>query len=195
MRLHAIISTAIAIALLLPACGGSTPVRTHYLLRATAHSGPTQTGEPPRVGVARVVVAPYLDQAGLVVATGTNEVRPARNHVWAEPLDEGLRLYLRAEISRALGEEVALARGTGDRWEYSVEVFFEQFHGTLDGRALLEATYRVHTAGAEPAEYRFSREASLSRSGYGGLVEAERKLAAELAAAIAASLRARGAAP
>ena len=100
MRAIALVSV-----LLLVACGGSAPARTQYLLRSQATEGTVRVDTPARVGLGRVVVAPYLDQAGVVMETAPNEVTPARHHSWAEPLDEGALVFLRAEISAALGED------------------------------------------------------------------------------------------
>lgn len=183
----------LATTLLLLACGGSAPARTQYLLRAqgTPDAGPVRVDVPARVGLARVMVAPYLDQAGIVVQTAPHEVTPAQHHTWAEPLGEAMRIFLRAELSAALAEEVGLDASDRRRWTYAVEVFVEQLHGTLAGDAVLVARYRIDpaAAGNAPSGYRFARTAPLAREGYGGLVEAEAGLLRELAAAIAASLR------
>ena len=185
MRAIALVSV-----LLLLACGGSAPARTQYLLRAQAPEGTVRLDTPARVGLGRVVVAPYLDQAGIVMETAANQVTPARHHTWAEPLADAAAIFLRAELSIALGEEVGLNPADRSLWKYTVEVFVEQLHGTMAGQAALVATYRIapRAAGSAPAEYRFSRSAPLAREGYGGLVEAEARLLRELAAAIAASV-------
>jgi uncharacterized lipoprotein YmbA len=182
---------ALSLALLLVACGGSAPVRTHYLLRAATQERAARVEGPARVGLARVVVAPYLDQSGIVVESAAREIRPARNHQWAEPLGDGLLFLLRAELSQALGEDVGLNSADRGRWEHGVEVFVEQLHGTMAGEALLVADFRITSAAApgEVAEYRFARSPALAREGYPGLVDAEAELARQLAQAIADSLR------
>jgi uncharacterized lipoprotein YmbA len=118
-------------------------------------------------------------------------VRPARYHQWAEPLDEGLRRLLRAEISKALGYQVSADALQRKQWDYAVEVSVEQLHGTLAGEALLSASWRIARGdGAEPvAEFRFTRSAPLAEDGYAALVAAEIDLARQLAVAIADSLR------
>ena len=83
------------------ACASTPPQKTEYLLR---HEAPTSRELPPgspRVGLRGVRVAAYLNQPGLVVETEDNEVRPAQSHLWAEPLDSGLTLFLRAAIASA----------------------------------------------------------------------------------------------
>ena len=181
---------ALASMLLLVACGGAAPARTQYLLRAQAPEGTVRVDTPARVGLGRVVVAPYLDQAGVVMETAPNEVTPARHHSWAEPLDEGALVFLRAEISAALGEDVSFDPSDRSLWKYTVEVFIEQLHGTMTGQAVLVASYRITPRGAgSPSGYRFSRSAPLANEGYSGLVDAEAGLLRDLAVAIAGSIR------
>ncbi len=188
---------ALSLTLLLVACGGSAPVRTQYLLRGEAPERTVRVEGAARVGLSRVVVAPYLDQSGIVVESAGREIQAARNHQWAEPLQDGLRLLLRAELSTALGEEVGLDPADRSRWQHDVQVFVEQLHGSMAGRAMLVADYRIESRAkpGEIAEYRFARSQALAREGYAGLVDAEAELVGQLAQAIAASLREIGEAP
>lgn len=137
-----------------------------------------------------------LTQAADVMAnwwTEGREVRAARRHEWAEPLEDGLRAFLRGEISAALGYEVSAREASGILWDYTVEVSVERLHGSMSGTAVLDAGYRIRPqpGRGEVVEGRFSRTAPLRREGYSGLVDAEVGLARELARAIAASLRER----
>jgi len=177
--------------LLLVACAGSSAPRTQYLLRAAAPERAERLEVPVRVGLGRVAVAPYLDQAGIVVQTEQRQVQAAHGHEWAEPLEASLRTFLRAEMSEALGYDVSVSPSSSLPWDYTVDVYVDQLHGTMAGTAWLDASYRItpRTAAGEVAEYRFSRSAPLPREGYPGLVDAEADLVRQLAQAIAASLR------
>ena len=183
-------TTALVATLLLIACAGASTPRTHYLLRTDVPEQTLRVDPPVRVGLRKLVVAPYLDQPGLVVETEPRQVRPARHHLWAEPLDEGLRRVLRAEISKALGYDVSSDAAEAGQWDYSVDVRVERLHGDMSGRALLVASWRIARGpGAKPAAaFRFARSAALPREGYAGLVEAQIDLARQLSLAIAGSL-------
>ncbi len=180
--------------LLLVACAGAAPPRTLYLLRSELVEGAGPVEAPLHIALGRVGVAPYLDQSGIVVETAAGEVHAARQHEWAEPLEAGLRSLLRAELSDALGQEVSAGSDEGLPWHYRVDVYVDRLHGTMEGRAVLDAAYwiRAPRGAGEDAAYRFSRSAPLPREGYPGLVEAEAGLARELARAIAGSLREAG---
>lgn len=181
---------ALALSLMcMMACAGAPSPKTLYLLRYDASFPTKLTPSWPRVGLRDVAVAAYLDQPGLVVETAASEVRPAQNHLWAEPLDKGLTIFLRAAIASTLGEEVGMAARSAGDWEQSVFVSVEQFHGTMAGNAVLVATFWITPAsGAVPSEYRFAQSLPLESEGYAGLVQVERILAERLAAAIAATL-------
>jgi len=183
-------NAALLSAVLLVACAGPSPRPTQYLLRAQPAESAGRVETPVRVGLGRIGVAPYLDQSGIVVQTQAGQVRAARQHQWAEPLDAGLRSYLRAEMSRALGYDVSANPADRVRWDYAVDVYVDQLHGNMAGTAVLDASYRItpRPAAGEVTEYRFSQSAPLPREGYPGLVDAEAELARQLARAIATSL-------
>ena len=175
---------------ILVACAGSSAPPTQYLLRAEPAERSSRVEAPVRVGLGRVDVAPYLDQSGIVVETEAGQVQAAREHQWAEPLGAGLRSYLRVEMSTALGHDVSANPADLAHWDYTVDVYVDRLHGTMAGKAVLDASYRItpRPRGGDVAAYRFSRSAPLPREGYPGLVDAQADLVRQLAQAIAASL-------
>jgi uncharacterized lipoprotein YmbA len=183
-------TAAFVCALLLLACASDPPARTHYLLRADLPDETSQVEAPVVIGVGRVTIAPYLGRPGLVIESDDHQVRPARYHVWAEPLDEGLRRYLRTEISNRLGYAIRADASRRADWDYAVDVVIDQLHGTLSGEALLAAGWRISRAdGREIAAYVLSKSEPLAMDGYQGLVNAEIVLLQKLAARIAESLQ------
>lgn len=184
--------TALAAVLLLLGCSGTAPSRAQYLLRAEPAPRLDRADTPLHVGLASLSVAPYLDQSGIVVETSPGQVRAASQHVWAEPLGAGLRSYLRAALSRALGSDVSMSRADRPRWDYTVDVHVDQLHGTMTGTALLDASYRItpRAGTGDPIERRFARSLPLPDEGYAALVDTEARLVRELAEAIASSLQA-----
>jgi uncharacterized lipoprotein YmbA len=185
-------SVACVSVLLLIACAGAGPLRTRYLLRADVSERAGRLDAPVRIGLGRVAVAPYLDQDGIVVETEAGQVRAARQHQWAEPLSAGLRSLLRAEISDVLGYEISARPGDRLAWDFTVDVYVDRLHGSMEGTAVIDAGYWITPrVGGEAVEYRFSQSAPLPREGYPGLVDAEVVLARRLAEAIAGALETR----
>jgi uncharacterized lipoprotein YmbA len=183
---------AIAAVIALAGCASSPVPTTYYLLRGEPDIGTGQVDADVRVGIGRVVVAPYLLAAkGIMVETGEGEITPAFHHQWAEPIDVALRWYLRAEIGDALGHKVG--GGLTDRlsWDYTVDVIISRLHSTMSGTALIEAQFVVVPRDPEQqtTQTRFVKAIPLPTEGYPGVVAAEKALAYELAGLIADALR------
>jgi uncharacterized lipoprotein YmbA len=174
------------------ACAGAAPpARTTYLMRAEISDGVTPGDAPVAIALGSVSVAPYLSDPGLVLETGAQQIHSARNHQWAEPLDAGLRIYLRTRISRELGYAVSANATTGKPPAFVVDVAVEELHGTLAGAARLVANWRIARPDGtgEFAAFRFARTLPLAQNGYAALAEAEIALVADLGTEIANSLR------
>jgi uncharacterized lipoprotein YmbA len=165
-----------------------------YLMRGEAPAANGQLEGPVRAGLGRLIVAPYLlSSQGVVIESAPGEVRAARQHQWAEPLDAGLRWFLSAEIAKALGDQVGGSLIDHGNWDYTVDVYVARFHGTMSGEAILDATFvvRPKAGSQEQAEYRFSESQPQSDEGYAALVAAEQDLVEMLAASIATALEQR----
>jgi uncharacterized lipoprotein YmbA len=188
----------IAIALVaVSSCASSPAPTTYYLLRDDPVESQGPIDARIRVGVGRVVMAPYLlGSTGIMIETEPGEVRPATYHQWAEPLDAGLRWFIRGLVTSKLGFQVGGGITDIRDWDYRVDVFVSRMHATMDGRAILEAIFIVRSSestevGGAPGEYRFAKSVALPQEGYAGVVEAQRMLTRELADLIASALRER----
>lgn len=186
---------AIFIVIVLAGCGG-TPVQEPelYLLRSDSSGASGGAGEVTAVSLGNVQVANYINRSGIVLETANGTLRPARYHLWAEPLREGLRTFLADEISGFLGRPVRPANYGDTDWRESttalIDIHIEELHGTADGAATMSARWAVIDPSARrvTAEYEFDREEMLATDGYPALVAAEKRLLRDLAEAIAQSL-------
>lgn len=181
-RLRPVSVFAILFAML--GCATSTPPTTaYYLLRGEAvdhlESSPAALG--------RVTVAAYLDQSGLVLASGDNEITPARYHLWAEPLDQGVRSLLRDNISQHLGFDVASR--TTQTPVYVIHVHLDQLHGSTSGSVIMVADVHIDHAGMTLDTFRLATSRAMDRDGYAAMVEAEKMLLDELGRTIADRLK------
>ncbi len=173
-------------AVLLTACASQPPQSTTtYLLRTEA--GATSGTQLADSGIAlgNVRVASYLDQPGLVLATGDGTIHAARNHLWAEPLQVSLRRYLATRISAASGRDIAASATPNTKSRIDVTV--DQLHGNGSGAAVLVAYWDIGSD-TQTRSFRFSEQQPLADSGYHALVQAQEALLQRLAEAIAASL-------
>ena len=178
--------------LLTAGCASAPPETARYLLRPATLPASGVTADVAKIGIGSVRVASYLDQPGIVIETASLEVHPAHYHLWAEPLDEGVRRYLRAALSTDLGFEVGDDSSGRRDWSHEVRVTIDEFHGTLSGEARLVAAWQIlpQPSVAPLHAARFVDREPLDRDGYPGLVEAERRLLDRLSQSIADAIRA-----
>jgi hypothetical protein len=181
------------IALVLYGCASSSPgpEKQHYLLRADVEIADGLQQVPARVGIGRIVLADYLNQPGIVIVTESNTIRPARQHLWAEPLDAGLRAYMRDALTARAGYPVSPDSARRLSWKYRIDIGIDQLHGSLDGDVRLVAGWVIiETAtDTELAQYRFDRTTQQQDDGYDSLVVAEETLLSQLADQIAGSMQ------
>ena len=171
-------------------CSSSPPERHLYLLRGDTTDSGTSSAPGVLVGIGRVTIPAYLDRAAVVVQPGARESRPARYHEWGEPLDNGVRHYLRSELVDRLGYEVGSDVILRDAWDYRIDVSIETLHGSLNAGAWINAGFVVSdVSGTKPTvEGRVIEHERLTRDGYPGLIDAHTRLLDQLAAAIESAL-------
>lgn len=182
------LSTIVALCLvvLLPGCG-SHPVEPSYYLLRSGQDGTSGRLTPSRdYALGTVEIAPYLDQPGLVMETADAQMRPANNHLWAEPVYDGMRNYLSTEIARSTGQELLPEKL--NKGATVVNIRIDQLHGTRDGNAHIVAYWWLVRDGKVAALNRYAQVRHLQASGYDALVAAEKALLSELAQQIAAAL-------
>lgn len=183
--------TTLLATLLLSGCLGGTqaPETQYYLLRAD--HAPASALPLSRVQLNKVVIAPYLEQAGLVLEQRPNTIAIARYHQWSEPLSFSLHSFLSQAISSHYGKEVLPASRTGKSTAQQLDISIDQLHGTAQGDVKLVANWTLRNSDTRPAgvsHHKFSRSIPLTADGYPALVQAEKELLMEFAQAVAATL-------
>ena len=185
------ISLFIISCLLLVACS-SEPTKSHYyLLRSDLATDTNRAMEPSGIVLTHIVVATYIDQQGLVLETADGQINVAVHHLWAEPLRHSLKGFLANEISIKSGKDIYAERVAGVEPLVKISIDISQLHGTLDGNAVLEASWAITTSKnnkLDQTSYQFSKQQALTSDGYDALVAAEKKLLQQLAAEISQHL-------
>ncbi len=182
----------LALALCLAACATAPPPEhSYYLLRAEVPADLASAEGSALLGIGTVSIAPYLDRSGIVVQVADHRVREARYHLWAEPLDRGIRTYLSDRVAALLGRALNNGSNRVDQWAYRLDVSIEEFHGTLNGEARLVAQWSLIDTAREKliASQRLVRTKPQTVDGYPGLIEVQTALLDELATEIATALR------
>lgn len=170
------------------ACSNAVPPTSEFLLRAEPATRTGRVEATTRVVIERVTVAPYLRRAGIVVELEPGQLRAATRNEWAEPLDASFEDLIGTVITRDLGFPVVSSTAATDDGQVGLRIEIDRFHGTLDGRAMLEARYWISDRRRPTSQYEFSESTDVVQPGYPGLVAAERVLANRLAVAIALAI-------
>ena len=173
--------------LVLVACSG-TPVPTqYYLLRSDLEQRSRDLAPSKHFAMGRIVIAPYIEQPGMVLETARGEVRPALHNQWAEPMRQGLQQFLRVEISDAVGEDIFPVEYSEGDLVFDVRI--DQLHGTADGEALLVAYWMIRKGRPPVSSHQFAESRPLRADGYGALADAQKGLLSDLSDRIAESLK------
>ncbi len=182
------ILTTLLTCLFLASCGGGG---NYYVL---APSGIAPSGGGAGIGIGPVTMADYLQERPYLVFQSTpTKMEVSDEHRWAGDLS--------GNFSRTLGTDLGIRMGTGNirqypfskesELRYQITVDVNQFHGTADGDALLEASWRAYSL---PSSRLIASRTStirepLLQDGFEKLAEAQSRLVDRLAAEIAAELK------
>jgi uncharacterized lipoprotein YmbA len=98
------------------------------------------------IGVGPVTVAEYLDRSNLIFQTGGQRLEVAETHHWAGDLRKSIASVMASNLGRELrtGNVRTYPWDRDDELRYQVVIDVRQFHGTADGGAMLEASWRVY---------------------------------------------------
>jgi uncharacterized lipoprotein YmbA len=138
-------ATGLAIAAL-AGCASSPPVHYYTLLAPAKDSGDAQSAAPANyvLDVLPVTVPPQADQPQLMVRDGAGGVTPFYSERWSASLGEEVRAGLSFTLASALNAldvQSITAPANAALWRVQMDV--QRFDNTLDGPAVLDATWRV----------------------------------------------------
>ncbi len=168
--------------LLLSAC--SSPATTHfYQLPVPSYSTTKNSSVNKSLFIEPVKVAPYLNGRGLVLQTSAVELVMARQHLWADALDQQLQRQLRQHLSQ-LAPAYAVQLQPGEQ-STRLWLQLDSFHGSADGYALLSGHFLLS---GQPLSQSFSYRVPLADDGYPALVAALGQGVQQLSQQIAAQL-------
>lgn len=178
---------------LLSSCAStSKPSRAFYVLTA---DGPAPSGSGVGIGVGPVALAGYLDRPNLVMQENGTRIAVAESHRWAGKLEDNFARVLATNLGRQLntGNLRTYPWETDEGLKYQISVDLTHLHGTSEGDAVLEATWRVYSLPDRKliSTRSWSGTEALSKDGYDELVAAESRLIARFAAEVGRTLNVR----
>ncbi|MDQ8186577.1 PqiC family protein [Pelagicoccus sp. SDUM812002] len=147
----------------------------YYLLQPSVNDLPREFVE-----VANIELPAYLKSSSVMLGVSDNEIRPAQYHLWSEPMEEGMRRVLEAELVSRLkyvDREVVPMK---------IDLKVELFHATASGRVILKGVWRIR--GDDAQRSAFSIQMGIGEGGYPAAVRAHVSALASLTDEIAKSL-------
>lgn len=164
--------------------------RSYYVL---SPAGPAPSGGGIGIGIGPVTMADYLvERPYLVFQSSPNKMELSDDHVWGGDLENDFTRVLASNIGRRTntGNTRTYPWGRENELKYQITVDVRQFHGTADGDAILEASWRVYVL--PDSRLKTSKTTTLRepllKDGYEELAATQSRLIDKLAAEIAAKL-------
>lgn len=181
--------TAVTTLVLAPSCD-TTLDHKYYIL---SPAGPAPARQGIGIGVGPVITAPYLDRPYLIFQDSENTLEINEYHEWAGDMHN--------EFARVLATNIGRKANTGNiqtyPWSsdaelsYQIAVDVKRFHGTADGDAILEASWRIYKLPGSQLVTSKSTTITepLNQDGFKALVAAQSIIIDRLATKITTSLR------
>lgn len=179
---------ALLLSLGLGGCAGKVTPSARYVLPAATPEIPNAAEATLALG--RLRLAHYLDVEGIVMQLDDIELREARDHRWAEGLDQQLRRNLQAHLSQDLPAWRVVQGSAGDTDAYTLHISIDQFQGRYDGYALAGGQWQLRSAGGKLVHMAsFTTRTALEQDGYPALVRALGQSLEQAAGEIATGIR------
>lgn len=167
--------------------GCSSPAsEIHYYQLSTAPIKAINSKPVTAVAIAPVKVASYLNGSGLVVQQSAVEFSIARQHLWADSLEQQLQRQLSEYITLTLPALPLVPINTPGSLNLHLEI--DRFYATEQGQALLSGRYSVTGADYHRTKP-FSYQVPLAANGYPAMVGALSEAWQQLLQDIASSLQ------
>ncbi|MCJ7815619.1 MAG: ABC-type transport auxiliary lipoprotein family protein [Xanthomonadales bacterium] len=178
----------------LAACA-SEPVVVHYYALVppvSASDEVVQLTDKPALVIERVELAEYLQQSGMIIQSGDNQLLVSRSNLWAESLELALPKALVRELQRQ-SDGYSYYLKTVDwipRTDYRLRLRIDSLQATDQGEVVAAGRYQlISEHGSNPqvfADFNFHRD--LDSDGYEQAVKQMQALLAEIAEAILTSV-------
>lgn len=184
----------LCLATLIGGCG-TTPSSNYYLL--SANNGPPGHADAQRlinIGLGPVEFPAYLDRNQIVISTGTNSLRTAEYHRWAEPLADNFTRVLTQNLTTELPQAHLHAYPWHPVTEPDMHLNIKVLRFDVNNRnqAHLRVSWELADTQRKPLAPRQSREYAIlaTSADYETRVNALSRCVAALSHDLAASIRA-----
>ncbi len=179
----------------LVACSSEPVVINYYALvpPVPASDEVVQRSDKPALVIERVDLAEYLQQPGMVIQSGDNQLLVSRNNMWAESLELALPKALVRELQRQSDDFSFYLKNVDwiARTDYRLRLRIDSLQATDEGEVVTAGRYQL-IAEHDPeshvfADFNFQRD--LHQDGHAHAVEQIQALLTQIAEAILGSVQ------
>ncbi len=162
-------------------CGGRSPATMYYAMQSDISApGTSNLSGNKEVALYKVDIPAYLDRNS-IVSRDPDGVRLsiAEYHQWAEPVDRGVRRVLSETLAPVvLGNGGVLLASNDSTSSASIRVYvdIQRLDGTLNGDAVLSASFTVRDRDEKVLSRGLFSESEAAGQTYDSMVAAESRL-------------------
>lgn len=182
----------ISLALLLSACGGTSPMR-FYMLEAPLAKANQQAvlNKNTVIGLGPIHLPEYLDRPQMVVAMGENQYQFDEKNRWAERLDQNLSRVLAQQLAADLGVEQVVRHPWAPRQtiDYQITLDVLTFHQTASGDNRLSAQWQIKQQDQTLLTKRFECAINADASQTAAMVKAQSQCVGQLGEAMVSGVQ------
>ena len=182
--------TAVVAAVVITACGGTSPPTRFFTLASEPLPGGVTTAGVYSVVVGPVTIPEVVDRPHLVLKSGSNRVEIADQARWAAPLESEIPRVVADHLARLLeGARTATsAQRAATSPDYRVLIDVQRFDTAPGEGATIQASWTVRPTGGTPVSGR-TLATEAAGSGYEDLVAAHSRALATVSREIASAIR------
>ncbi len=182
----------------LGACSSEPVVINYYALVPPVQAADqvVQRADKPAVVIERVDLAEYLQQSGMVIQSGDNQLLVSRSNLWAESLELALPKALVRELQRQSDDYLFYLKSVDwvGQTDYRLRIRIDSLQATDQGEVVAAGRYQLiseHDPNPQVfADFNFQRD--LSQDGHAHAVEQIQALLAQIAEAVLGSIQSLG---
>lgn len=156
-------------------CASSDNTLKYYLLHPTYTTSNNTAIQPHNELLLKQIIVPeYLKQRGLVYQTSATNIHIATDHLWAEPIEEGITKTLK-QAFQPLGITLTTSQTSSKNNVSSVILRIDDFIATWHGDVILRGQYDLlNPSGSAHIMHNFHLILPLEDDGFSSSVEVMR---------------------
>jgi hypothetical protein len=171
MKILALVTACLVIV----GCTTTVSSEKYYALELQAFNASEKkiSSHSARWGLVAIELPEYLDQRGLAMQVGDQQIKHARQHLWAEPLSKGIARVLARDIEIIAGHQVDSEAGT---WTSDINcwlrVEINKFHPTDASHVVASGSFWIsQKIPRKVSKHSFTIQKNLNDDGYGHAVQ------------------------